>query len=437
MTATDSIKHLLWLSQTLDAQTAWQVYTHFGSASGAYYGDRRDYRLLPFLQARQVSLLEDKSLRRAEEILADCQEREIQIVTIQDAVYPPALRDIEDPPLVLYLRGQALNLNAPFIVAMAGTRKATPYGKKLAHSFAFDLSRGGLLVVTGVVEGCDENALLGALQAGQPVGAVVAGGVDVPYYNTDACRRLYEDITTYGFLLSESPPGTRPTGQLFRARNRILTGMADCVICVEGDLSSGAVQVAYLALEQGREVFAPPANIGVPSATGTNDLIRAGYASVLLDKEDIFALARQRFAAVGRLPELPEAVRAQRMAGEPEQLSARSQKGQADAPEAQPSPQEEGEKISQPEKNAQKKVDSSPVSDYIDVNALRDRCSETEFQCCTVLAGGPATADEVAAGCGLPVVAVNSALTILCIKGLVTEGADSRFSLAAQVALSS
>ncbi len=434
MTAMDSLKHLLWLSQTLDSQTAWQVYTHFGSASGAYYGDKHDYRLLPFLQTWQVASLEDKSLRRAEEILADCQEQGIQIVTIQDAVYPPTLRDIDDPPLVLYLRGQALNLSSPFIVAMAGTRHASPYGKKLAHSFAFDLSRGGLLVVTGVVTGCDENALLGALQAGQPVGAVVAGGVDVPYYNTDACRRLYEDIATYGFLLSESPPGTRPTGQLFRARNRILTGMADCVICVEGDMSSGAVQVAYLALEQGKEVFAPPANIGVPSATGTNDLLRSRCVSVLLDKEDIFELARQRFAAVGRLPELPEEVRAQRMAGEAEELSARPPKQRAEAQEARPDPQEEDEKISQPEKTAQKKVDSSPVSDYIDVNALRDRCSETEFQCCTVLADGPATADEVAVGCGLPVVAVNSALTILCIKGLVTEGPDSRFSLAAQVA---
>ncbi len=435
MTAPDSIKHLLWLSQTLDPQTAWQVYTHFGSASGAYYGDRRDYRLLPFLQARQVSLLEDKSLRRAEEILADCQERGIQIVTVQDAVYPPALRDIDDPPLVLYLRGQALNLNAPFIVAMAGTRHASPYGKKLAHSFAFDLSRGGLLVVTGVVTGCDENALLGALQAGQPVGAVVAGGVDVPYYNTDACRRLYEDITTYGFLLSESPPGTRPTGQLFRARNRILTGMADCVICVEGDMSSGAVQVAHLALEQGREVFAPPANIGVPSAVGTNDLLRAGYVSVLLDKEDIFDLARQRFAAVGRLPELPEAVRAQRMAGEAAELSARPAKRQMEDAEVRSSAGKEAVNISQAEKLPQKKVDSAPVSDYIDVNALRDRCSETEFQCCSALAGGPATADEIAVACGLPVVAVNSALTILCIKGLVTEGTDSRFSLAARVAL--
>ncbi|MCD8161488.1 MAG: DNA-protecting protein DprA [Clostridiales bacterium] len=431
MPVTDSLKHLLWLSQTLDTQTAWQVYTHFGSASGAYYGDRRDYRLLPFLQARQIALLEDKSLRRAEEILADCQDRGIQIITVQDAVYPPALRDIEDPPLVLYLRGQALNLNAPFIVAMAGTRHATPYGKKLAHSFAFDLSRAGLLVVTGVVMGCDENALLGALQAGQPVGAVVAGGVDVPYYNTDARRRLYEDITTYGFLLSESPPGTRPTGQLFRARNRILTGMADCVICVEGDLSSGTVQVAHLALEQGREVFVPPANIGVPSALGTNDLIRAGYVSVLLDKEDIFDLARQRFAAVGRLPELPEAVRAQRMAVESEALSDRPPKQKAEAPETRPSPRKEEEKIGQPGKTPEKKVDSSPVSDYIDLNALRDRCSDTEFQCCSVLADGPATADEVAAGCGLPVVAVNSALTILCIKGLVTEGPDSRFTLAA------
>lgn len=427
----DNLKHLLWLSQIIEPGAAYQVYTYFGSATKAFHADTEDYRQIPALKAHQLKFLENKSLETAEAILYACQEQGIHILTFQDVHFPPNLRDIDAPPLVLYLRGRLLDLQSAFIVAMAGTRRATPYGESMARSLSFDLSRGGILVVTGVVEGCDQNAVLGALKAGKHVGAVVAGGVDVPYYNTPACRELYEDIAAQGFLLSEYPPGTRPVGGQFRARNRILTGMSDCVICVEGSRTSGAVQVANIAVDQGRDVFAVPANVGVPSAAGTNELIRSGTAAMLTSVEEVFDLARRR-RPKAVAPSLSSGERAQRLSGEAAALSAPSGSAPKTAetpPEVHEAAPASAEKIGAAAKKSEKKVDSEPSSAYIDLNALRQQCTEPEYQCCVMLSKGDATADEIAEGCGLPIVAVNSALTVLCVRGFVVERAEGRFSL--------
>jgi DNA processing protein len=417
----DTLLDLIWLSQTLDPESAWSVYHYFGSATAAYDATEADYRALPFLMPHQVAFLGQKSQKKAETILAQCEKLGIGVLTYEDDQYPATLRGIESPPLVLYTRGQLPNFATDFAAAMAGTRKSSDYGTKTARRLARDLVRDGIIVVTGVAEGCDRSALEGALESGGPVGAVVIGGLDVPFYPTEDCKQLYDRVAAQGFLISEYPPGVQPAGGQFHYRNRILTGLCHCVVCVEGARHSGTIQVANLASEQGREVFAVPASLDSYLGSGMNELIHAHRAVVLLSSEDVLEFAHSYSPWLPLLPEIPE-----------DQENQDAQKVAFPPETADPDPDQppaEG-KISAPiPTKLQKKVDSVPASAYIDLENLRAASTKAEFLCCLVLAEQDATADEIAVRCQMPVVTINSALTILSVRQLVQENSNGFFSL--------
>lgn len=187
--------------------------------------------------------------------------------------YPEALRQIADPPLVLYYRGDTALMGRPQI-GVVGSRNATRAGLDNAHSFARVLSERGYLITSGLAQGIDGAAHSGALAAGAPTIAVIGTGLDIIY--PSAHRALFNDILGQGLILSEYPPGTRPKPGHFPRRNRIISGLSRGVLVVEASLRSGSLITARLALEQGREVFAIPGSIHNPQARGCHALIRQG-----------------------------------------------------------------------------------------------------------------------------------------------------------------
>ena len=289
-----ALKFWLWLTELpgLTNQTRLALLRHFPTPEDVYYADPAEVLLTEGITREQAELLEDKDCAAAEKVLADCGELGLHIVTISDAAYPNRLRNIFDPPCLLYVRGRLPAFDDEAAVAVVGTRDCTPYGVSCAEKLGFGLAAGGALVVSGLARGIDSAALRGALRGGGTVTAVLGNGLDVVYPRAN--RYLYEDIAASGALLSEYPPGTPPEGRHFPVRNRIMSGLSLATLVVEAPERSGALITAGTALEQGRDVFAVPGPIDAPASVGCNRLIRDG-AGLVTDAWDILAAYAPRF----------------------------------------------------------------------------------------------------------------------------------------------
>ncbi|MEW6287496.1 MAG: DNA-processing protein DprA [Chloroflexota bacterium] len=202
----------------------------------------------------------------------------IKILTWQDEAYPQRLKEIDQPPPVLYLRGEYLPDDL-FAVAIVGTRRVTPYGRQITEELSAFLASRGITVVSGLARGVDALAHQMALKAGGRTLAVLGSGVDKIY--PPEHRALAEQIMEHGALLSDYAPGTPPDASNFPPRNRIISGLSLAVVVVEAGETSGALITAEFAAEQGREVFAVPGSILAPQSKGTNKLIQNGALPLL------------------------------------------------------------------------------------------------------------------------------------------------------------
>lgn len=277
----------IWLSMRdpVSPRVAAQLAAHFGDPAHIYAAGREEFLACSFLRKEQVDTLCDKDLRAAEEILHRCEREHIDVVTPSDPRYPGRLKRINDPPQVLYVRGQLPDLDRAPAVAIVGTRDCTAYGYGQAKKFGAALAAAGFTVVTGMARGVDGAASRGALNAGKPTVAVLAGGVDRCY--PPEHRGLMGDILLSGAVISEYPPGTPHAGKLFPVRNRIISGLCAAVLIVEAPIRSGALITAERALDQGREVFVLPGSVNDPHCAGSNRLLRDGGAQLVLDPMDI------------------------------------------------------------------------------------------------------------------------------------------------------
>lgn len=207
------------------------------------------------------------------------------ILKISDALYPPLLREIKNPPQLLYCAGD-LSLLKTRCVAVVGSRKITAYGRRIAAKVAGRLAACGVTVVSGMAIGIDGISHRSALDAGGKTIAVLGNGLDVMY--PAANRDLKKDILRTGLLLSEYPPGTRGTKFTFPQRNRIISGLSEATVVIEAGLNSGSLITAALANEQGRPVYGVPGNIDNVTSLGVNMLIRDG-AQPLIAADDLLA----------------------------------------------------------------------------------------------------------------------------------------------------
>jgi DNA processing protein len=207
----------------------------------------------------------------------------ITILTWEDELYPPRLKEIEQPPPVLYVRGEIIPEDH-FAVAVVGTRRITPYGRQITEELASFLAGQGITVVSGLARGVDAVAHSAALKAGGRTIAVLGSGVDKIY--PPEHLQMAEKIMKQGALVSDYAVGTPPDSTNFPPRNRIISGLSMATVVVEAGETSGALITAEFAAEQGREIFAVPGNILAPQSKGTNKLIQQG-AHPLLTPQDL------------------------------------------------------------------------------------------------------------------------------------------------------
>lgn len=206
-----------------------------------------------------------------------------KLITLKDEVYPKRLKDIYDPPALLYVRGE-LKREDELAIAIVGSRKTSPYGRMVTERISRDLARQGVTIVSGMARGIDAVAHWGALSEGGRTIAVLGCGIDVIYPHEN--RNLFTKMIDHGAILSEFPMGSPPEGGHFPKRNRIISGLSMGVVVVQASERSGSLITAGYALEQGREVFAVPGNIGAEGSRGTNQLIKEG-AKMVESSEDI------------------------------------------------------------------------------------------------------------------------------------------------------
>ncbi len=279
----------IWLSRRMGAG-----YPHypallekFGSPYELYQVEEEEIAaLLPELPAAQRRALCNKDLTEAYDIRAYCKRNGYGILCYGDAEYPLSYRSLSDPPLLLYYRGTLPDIQNKLCIAIVGTRKMSEYGRRVAYKIAYELAAAGVIIVSGMALGIDSVAACAALAAGGQTVALLGCGIDVAYPGEHAgFKKILEQR---GLVMSEFAPGCEPKGTNFPIRNRLISGLCQGTLVVEGAIKSGALITADRALSQGRDLFAIPANVGDPNAAGVNQLIRNG-AHVVLCAEDILS----------------------------------------------------------------------------------------------------------------------------------------------------
>jgi DNA processing protein len=256
---------------------------HFGDAESAWGASQSalvSAGITPKLAERVTQIRSQVNL---EALWAETIDKGITVLTWDDAAYPAYLKEVDQPPPILYLRGE-LTPDDAYAVAIVGTRNVTAYGRQVAEELSAYLARNGVTVVSGLARGVDAIAHSAALKSGGRTLAVLGSGVDRIY--PPEHRKMAEEIIQRGALISDYAPGTPPDSTNFPPRNRIISGLSLAVVVIEAGETSGALITAEFAVEQGREVFAVPGNILAPQSKGTNRLIQNG-ARPLLNPQDV------------------------------------------------------------------------------------------------------------------------------------------------------
>ena len=261
-----------------------------------------------------VKLLCDKDIKSARKLLDYCARTGIRIISYDCDEFPKALRNISDPPVLLYCLGQIPDTDKNAFISVVGTRKMSDYGKRMAFEIASDLATAGAVVVSGLALGIDSVSHAAALNAKAKTVAVLGNGVDSVYPAVH--KRLASIVANCGAVISEYPPGSPPDAWNFPTRNRIISGMSEATVVIEADEISGSLITARLAFKQGKKVYALPGNVDEENSHGISMLIKEGakpiscaddvlddFDSVFNAKINIFKLLKQKTLSVDAILE--------------------------------------------------------------------------------------------------------------------------------------
>lgn len=368
-------KYWIWFSQLFTFQDllARKILEIYETPEALYHIAAEELKQFPEDFKKKI---QNRDLAQAEQIIAECHKKHINIVTYEDERYPQRLKNIPDYPYVIYHFGKWYDFDRLPALAVVGTRNCTPYGKAVAEGFSKELSRHGMLIVSGLALGVDAHAHLGALKAGGETVAVLGSGIDVIY--PKANKDVFDLIYAHGAVLSEYPPGTPVKKYYFPARNRLISALSLGVLVVEAGKGSGSLITANCALEQGKDVFAVPDSILSQNSEGSLALIQQG-AKCVARIEDILVEYEGQYSF--RRTETKK-------------------------------PEEETNEMKQ----------SEFIGSFQNLN-------ETEKLVLESLSSKPLLADDIVNATGLSAAQVISAMTMLEIKGAVQALAGRRYRL--------
>ncbi|UCC39534.1 MAG: DNA-processing protein DprA [Candidatus Aminicenantes bacterium] len=274
----DHLKYWIALNLGLaeNIRAAKKIVDNFPQISDAFKAPREELIALGLGDEEARALTSSKILDQAQREIEKLKQKEFSILTLEHKDYPEYLREIFDPPFVLYCAGKVEALKGP-AVSIVGARKPSPYGRAVAERIAHDLASRGIIIVSGMARGVDSIAHWGAIRGGKTV-AVLGSGLEYIYPKEN--RKLFEKITEKGAVVSEFPRNSPPLSFHFPIRNRIIAGLSLAIVVVEAAQRSGSLISARLALEQNREVMAVPGNVTSELSQGTNWLIKTGAKPV-------------------------------------------------------------------------------------------------------------------------------------------------------------
>ena len=282
----ENVLYWIWLSERcgIASKDFVRLYEKYEDPFDLYRMDTEEIERIEGISNALKIRLFDKSLVSAYDTLKYCKRKKVDIVTYKDGRYPSRLKNIQDPPVLLYVLGRLPNMNDRLCIGVVGTRKMSEYGRDTAYKISYELASAKTVIVSGMALGIDAVAAGGALSAGGETVAVLGCGISGVY--PKAHTRLMEEIAKHGAVVTEYPPFEEPHGYNFPKRNRIISGLCQGLLVVEGSSKSGSLITAKLAIEQGREVFALPGKINESNSEGPNELIKNG-ASVALSADDL------------------------------------------------------------------------------------------------------------------------------------------------------
>jgi DNA processing protein len=277
-------------------RAAVKLLEHFGSAEAVFGASRAEIERVRLLPETVDSLIAREAHARAEAEVEQVRKLGGDILILDDGVYPSLLREIYDPPIVLYVRGAWSECFEQPCIAIVGSRKCSTYGQNSALMLSRELAQRGVTIVSGLARGIDASAHRGALEAGGRTVAVMGTGLD-QVYPRDHHKLAQQILDGGGALVSQFPLGTPPVSENFPYRNRVISGLSLGVLVVEAAENSGSLITARLAMDQNREVFALPGNITSRTSFGTNYLIKGAGAKLVQQWQDIAAELPPQIAA--------------------------------------------------------------------------------------------------------------------------------------------
>lgn len=404
-------EYYIWLQEVLGyaSETVGRVLNYYGTAKAFYLADDTEKIAKCRLSKAQAAMLHSVPRKKVFEILNECAKSGINIITPEAAEYPKRLLNIPDPPAVLYVKGTLPDTEKQPFISIVGPRKISDYGMRCAYVISNTLASCGFVVVSGGAVGGDKSAHLGAIDAGVPTVAVLGSGINSDYLKCNADLR--ERISQNGCLITEYPPSASPFKGAFPRRNRILSGISNGVVVIEGDLKSGTLNTARHANDQGRDVFVIPGSPALPQYEGSNRLIADGAKPLLsindIIEEYVYLYPEAIHAPKDRIP-MPSAEDSAKVALSDEPTPPKTPKT--------PKTQNKENTVKKERPQVDKALLSESARQVFDaVEALK---TNNGF-----------TADDIAELGGLDIGAVLGGLTELEILGAITAQPGGRFTL--------
>ena len=415
--------HWIWLATrpSVSDRLKMELLQHFHDPEDIFYAEKDAFSCVEELTQEAVESLQDKDLKASQAIIKQCMAKNIHICTFNDGAYPARLKNISDPPVVLYYKGNLPDLDSVPAIAVVGTRDATAYGMNAAKRLGGQIAKCGGIVVSGLAAGIDGAAISGALSAGGTVIGVLGNGADVVYPLRN--RGLFADTERYGCLISEFAPGTPPMKWNFPKRNRIISGLCNGVLVVEAPTKSGALITARQAADQGRDVFVVPGNIDVASCAGSNALLRDGAIAVS-NGWDVVSEYQGLYPDAVRRYDRPIAG-----PGFTDEVMAAATETEKPLPKVAQKAKSPAKKSASDKKNEKITVDKNENQPYIDIQDRFRGLTDQERCIVERITQDGRLVDDIIAEAGIPASSVLSCLTMLEIKGVVKRLPGKRVAL--------